>query len=152
MPASNFSLSRKPLPSIIIGFFINCFKNFVSSDLNSDHFVKIMATSESLSASSILKQILHSFGNLTKSGFDFRIGSKVEIFAPFSNNISMASNAGEDLKSSVSGLKVKPRIETFLFFNVPKIYSDNITILFGLSAFISNIALSNGVLILFLFA
>ena len=111
-----------------------------------------MATSESLSASSILKQVLHSFGSLTRSDFDFRIGSKVEMFAPFFNNISMASNAGEDLKSSVSGLKVKPRIETFLFFNVPKIYSDNITILFGLSAFISNIALSNGVLILFLLA
>ena len=48
------------------------------------------------------------------------IRSKVEIFAPFLNNMSMASNAGEDLKSLVSGLKVKPRIETLLFFNVPK--------------------------------
>ena len=34
--------------------------------MNSDHFVKIMTTSESLRASSTLKHILHSFGNLTK--------------------------------------------------------------------------------------
>jgi hypothetical protein len=96
--------------------------------------------------------MLHPTGNLIKSCFDFMVGSKVEISAPFSDNISIASNAGEDLISSVSGLKVKPRIVIFLFFSVPKIDSDNNTILFGLSAFISNIALSNGVCILFLFA
>ena len=75
----------------------------------------------------------------------YKLRSKVEILTPFSDNIFIASNAGEDLTSSVSGLKVKPRIVIFLFFNVPKIDSDNNTILFGLSAFISNIALSKGV-------
>ena len=83
---------------------------------------------------------------------DLRVGSNAKMFAPFSNNICIASRAGDDLKSSVSGLKVKPRIEIYLSFNSPKIYSDNKTILFGLSAFMFKIALSNGVWILCLFA
>ena len=76
---------------------------------------------------------------------DLRIGSNAKIFAPFFNNISIASSAGDDLKSLVSGLKVKPRIEIFLSFKSPKIFADNETILFGLSAFMFKIALSKGV-------
>ena len=62
----------------------------------------------------------------------------------------IASTAGDDLKSSVSGLKVKPKIETFLFFNVDKMDSANKTILFGRSALISKIAFKRGVWTLFL--
>ena len=66
---------------------MNRFKNFESSDLNSDQFVNTIAISESCNVSSIFKQILTPFSNLSRSGFDFKIGSKAETIAFFSTNI-----------------------------------------------------------------
>ena len=66
--------------------------------------------------------------------------------------ILIASNAGDDLKSSVSGLKVKPKIEIVLFSSEPSIYSANNIILFGRSALMSKTACNNGVLISFFLA